>query len=78
VLIDDRADNCAAFASQGGTAVQWKMGSNDLSEVTSRLRQWLDQDRSTDIASAAACATADSGSKGKLASKHAGQSILAG
>jgi hypothetical protein len=22
VLIDDRADNCAAFTSQGGTAIQ--------------------------------------------------------
>lgn len=28
LLIDDRADNCAAFTSQGGTAIQWKMGAN--------------------------------------------------
>jgi hypothetical protein len=42
VLIDDRADNCAAFAGKGGTAIQWKMGTSDISEVTSRLRQWLD------------------------------------
>jgi hypothetical protein len=48
VLIDDRADNCAAFTSQGGTAIRWKMGSDDLSEVTSQLRQWLDQDLCTE------------------------------
>jgi hypothetical protein len=42
VLIDDRADNCAAFTSQGGTAIQWKMGTSDLSDVTAGLRQWLD------------------------------------
>jgi len=45
LLIDDRADNCAAFASQGGNAIQWKMGANDISEITSQLRQWLDQDQ---------------------------------
>jgi hypothetical protein len=33
VLIDDRADNCAAFTSQGGTAsgcapVRWRPGEN--------------------------------------------------
>ncbi len=50
VLIDDRADNCAAFASQGGTAIQWKMGTSDISEVTSRLRQWLDEDAGTSAA----------------------------
>jgi hypothetical protein len=44
VLIDDRADNCAAFTSQGGTAIQWKMGANDISEITCQLRQWLDED----------------------------------
>jgi hypothetical protein len=42
VLIDDRADNCAAFTSQGGTAIQWKMGTNDITEVTGGLRHWLD------------------------------------
>jgi len=31
VLIDDRADNCAAFTSQGGTAIQCKMGANRAS-----------------------------------------------
>jgi len=47
VLIDDRADNCAAFTSQGGTAIQWKMGTSDISDLTSRLRQWLDEDPGT-------------------------------
>jgi hypothetical protein len=41
VLIDDRADNCAAFTSQGGTAIQWKMGTSDISEATRCLRHWL-------------------------------------
>ena len=41
VLIDDRADNCTAFTSQGGTAIQWKMGT---SQATRCLRQWLDED----------------------------------
>jgi hypothetical protein len=44
VLIDDRADNCSAFTSQGGTAIQWKMGTADISQVTDQLRQWLDED----------------------------------
>ena len=41
LLIDDRADNCAAFAGQGGATVQWKMGSNDMSEVIDSLNRWL-------------------------------------
>lgn len=41
VLIDDRADNCTAFTSCGGTAIQWKMGTHDISDATSRLKQWL-------------------------------------
>lgn len=44
VLIDDRADNCAAFTREGGAAIQWKMGTNDLSDVTSQLGQWLNHD----------------------------------
>jgi hypothetical protein len=43
VLIDDRADNCAAFTGQGGMAIRWKMGTNDISDVTSRLRQWIEE-----------------------------------
>jgi hypothetical protein len=41
VLIDDRADNCAAFTSCGGTAIQWKMGTHDISDATAQLKQWL-------------------------------------
>ena len=44
VLIDDRADNCAAFTREGGAAIQWTMGTNDLSDVTDQLRQWLNHD----------------------------------
>jgi hypothetical protein len=46
MLIDDRADNCAAFTGQGGAAIQWKMGTDDISEVTSQLRQWVNPDAS--------------------------------
>jgi hypothetical protein len=53
VLIDDRSDNCAAFTSQGGTAIQWKMGTNDLYEVTSALREWIDEDHAFRSGSAA-------------------------
>jgi hypothetical protein len=60
VLIDDRADNCAAFTSQGGTAVQWKMGLSDLSDLASRLRHWLDEDRSTAPATVESSAAAAS------------------
>lgn len=42
VLIDDRADNCVAFTACGGTAIQWKMGTHDINEVTAQLKEWLD------------------------------------
>jgi FMN phosphatase YigB (HAD superfamily) len=42
VLIDDRADNCAAFTAHGGTAIQWKMGTDDISDATWALKRWLD------------------------------------
>ena len=42
-LIDDRTDNCAAFSGQGGTAIQWKMGTNDISDITTQLRQWIEE-----------------------------------
>jgi hypothetical protein len=42
VLIDDRADNCAAFTECGGTAIQWKMGANDISAAAVALKHWLD------------------------------------
>jgi hypothetical protein len=41
VLIDDRADNCEAFTSQGGAAIQWKMGTHAIGEAISQLQQWL-------------------------------------
>jgi hypothetical protein len=60
VLIDDRADNCAAFAGQGGTALQWKMGASDVSDLTSSLRHWLDEDPGTALAPAGAAPSAAS------------------
>src|SRR5262249_27649712 len=42
VLIDDRADNCAAFTGCGGTAIQWKMGANEVSDAITALNRWLD------------------------------------
>jgi hypothetical protein len=60
VLIDDRADNCAAFTSQGGTAIQWKMGASDIGEVTSSLRRWLDEHPGTALAPARAVPSAAS------------------
>ena len=44
VLIDDRADNCAAFTREGGAAIQSKMGIDGLSDVTGQLGQWLNHD----------------------------------
>jgi hypothetical protein len=41
VLIDDRADNCATFTAQGGTAIQWKMGTGNIADLAAQLRQWL-------------------------------------
>jgi hypothetical protein len=41
VLIDDRAGNCEAFTSQGGAAIQWKIGTHAIGEAISQLQQWL-------------------------------------
>jgi FMN phosphatase YigB (HAD superfamily) len=41
-LVDDRSDNCEAFANKGGTPVQYKLTSGDVHEVRSKLLQWLD------------------------------------
>ncbi len=41
LLIDDRADNCDAFRSQGGSAVQWKMGTNEIIEIQQSADSWL-------------------------------------
>ena len=40
-LIDDRADNCAAFANQGGTPIQYKMSTNDVTDVIESLNEWF-------------------------------------
>ncbi len=40
-LIDDRADNRAAFAEQGGKPVRYKMTVNEVTEVTEALNHWL-------------------------------------
>ncbi|MEW2477317.1 hypothetical protein AB0875_26350 [Micromonospora gifhornensis] len=40
-LIDDRADNCAAFTEQGGKAVQYKMGIGDVHDVYDDLIRWF-------------------------------------
>jgi FMN phosphatase YigB (HAD superfamily) len=45
ILIDDRADNCAAFTDCGGTAVRWKMGAGDIGEIIRELKSWLDMGR---------------------------------
>jgi FMN phosphatase YigB (HAD superfamily) len=42
VLVDDRADNCQAFTSQGGAAIQWKMGTQPVSDAVASLQKWLD------------------------------------
>lgn len=41
VLIDDRADNCASSTGRGGAAIQWKMGTHDISAAISQLKRWL-------------------------------------
>jgi FMN phosphatase YigB (HAD superfamily) len=53
LLIDDRQDNCDAFTSQGGAAIQWNMGTGNISALTDRLRQWLDRESSATPVSAA-------------------------
>jgi hypothetical protein len=41
LLIDDRAANCAAFMSSGGTAVEWRMGTHDSGALVRILRAWI-------------------------------------
>lgn len=41
VLIDDRADNCAAFRDRGGTTLQWKMGTDPIGDAADALRRWI-------------------------------------
>jgi hypothetical protein len=54
VLIDDRADNCATFTVQGGTAIQWKMGTSNITDLVVQLRQWLTSAPQIDASSAPA------------------------
>src|ERR1051326_2047175 len=42
ILIDDPADNLPPFARHGGAIIQWKMGTNPISELTGQLNDWLD------------------------------------
>lgn len=41
-LVDDRADNCQAFAEQGGTPIQYKMTNGDVNDVMAALAGWLE------------------------------------
>jgi FMN phosphatase YigB (HAD superfamily) len=41
VLVDDRTANCAAFVAAGGSAIEWKMGTDDLGAAVTGLRNWL-------------------------------------
>ena len=41
VLVDDRVDNCEAFAAYGGRALRWKFGTNPLSELQAGLEDWF-------------------------------------
>lgn len=40
-LIDDRADNCDAFAGCGGTPIRYKMTTDDIGDVAASLKNWL-------------------------------------
>jgi len=42
LLIDDRAVNCEAFVSAGGSAIQWKMGSDHINELMQSLERWFE------------------------------------
>lgn len=48
LLIDDRADNCAAFQAHGGSTVRWRMGQNDISEVANAVQNWLQRGAHSD------------------------------
>jgi FMN phosphatase YigB (HAD superfamily) len=53
VLIDDRTDNCEAFAAQGGQALQWKLGTNPLSDLKAGLHGWFASTSSPSLTTAA-------------------------
>jgi hypothetical protein len=54
LLIDDREDNCAAFRQQGGTALRWRMGADDITEAATALSRWLDGSAASELSYAAA------------------------
>jgi hypothetical protein len=41
-LIDDRTDNCEAFAAHGGMPVQYRMSEDEVDDITQFLNRWLD------------------------------------
>jgi hypothetical protein len=41
-LIDDRADNCEAFAASGGTPLRYAMATSDTGTLAAELHAWLD------------------------------------
>jgi hypothetical protein len=41
-LIDDRADNCDAFANCGGNPIQYTMTTDNIDHVTATLKTWLE------------------------------------
>ncbi|WP_214322981.1 hypothetical protein [Nonomuraea sediminis] len=54
LLIDDLANNCAAFREQGGTALCWRMGADDITEAATALSRWLDGSAASELSYAAA------------------------
>ncbi|MFI9842809.1 hypothetical protein ACIHFD_37655 [Nonomuraea sp. NPDC051941] len=54
LLIDDSANNCAAFRERGGTALCWKMGADDITEAATAVSRWLDGSAASELSYAAA------------------------
>ncbi|MEQ4725671.1 hypothetical protein [Nonomuraea sp. B19D2] len=54
LLIDDSANNCAAFRQQGGTALHWRMGADDITEAATALSRWRDAPAASELSCAAA------------------------
>lgn len=62
-LIDDRLDNCEAFADHGGTPLRYAMKTDDVDPVERSLQQWL-REPTHAPASASAIALVGTGSAG--------------
>ncbi|NBE98426.1 hypothetical protein FE391_32310 [Nonomuraea sp. KC401] len=54
LLIDDRETNCTAFRQHGGTALRWRMGTDDITEAATALSRWLDAPAESELLCAAA------------------------